>query len=138
MAAQAGKDMLLKLDQTGSGTFETVAGLRSRRFALNAVAADITNADSAGRWRELLAQSGTRSASLSGAGVFRDAAADSTVREVFFSGTFATWQVVLPDFGVLEGPFQISGLEYSGQFNGEITYEISLESAGQLTFSPSA
>ncbi len=32
MTAQSGKDMLLKLDQTGSGSFVTVAGLRSRAW----------------------------------------------------------------------------------------------------------
>lgn len=135
MAAQAGKDMLLKLDLNGSGSFESVAGLRSRRFALNAVAADITNADSAGRWRELLAQTGTRSASISGQGVFRDQNADAQIRTLFFSGSLATWQVVLPGFGVLEGPFHLAGLEYAGEFNGEVTYELALESAGELTFS---
>ena len=37
MAAQSGKDMLLKLDQTGSGSFLTVAGLRTRALAFNAL-----------------------------------------------------------------------------------------------------
>ena len=52
MAAQSGKDMLLKLDQTGSGSFLTVAGLRTRALAFNAAAIDTTDAESAGRWRD--------------------------------------------------------------------------------------
>jgi TP901-1 family phage major tail protein len=55
MAAQKGKDMLLKLDD-GSGAFVSIAGLRTQRFALNADPVDVTNQESAGRWRELLAR----------------------------------------------------------------------------------
>ncbi|ALV29580.1 phage major tail protein, TP901-1 family [Pannonibacter sp. Q-1] len=134
MAAQRGRDLLLKLG-TGSGnSFVTLAGLRARRIALNAAAVDITNADSAGRWRELLAGAGTRSASISGSGLFRDASADETARALFFSGEIRAFQVVIPDFGTLQGPFQITALEYAGQHDGEVTYEIALESAGELAF----
>ena len=66
MGAQKGKDLLLKLDFDQNGTFETVAGMRSRRIALNAESVDITNADSAGRWRELLEGAGVRRAGISG------------------------------------------------------------------------
>lgn len=137
MAAQAGKDLLLKCDATGAGAFVTVAGLRARRIALNQASVDVTDADSAGRWRELLAGAGTRSASLSGSGLFRDAAADETVRGLFFDGLIRAWQVVIPDFGTITGPFQITGLDYAGSHDGEVTYEIALESAGALAFAAS-
>ena len=73
MGAQRGRDLLLKLDAESNGTFVTVAGLRARQVALNATTVDITTSDSAGRWRELLEGAGTRAASLSGSGLFRDA-----------------------------------------------------------------
>ena len=44
MTAQKGKDLLLKLDGTGEGSFVTVAGLRSRAIAFNARAVDVTHA----------------------------------------------------------------------------------------------
>ena len=134
MAAQAGRDLLLKLDQDGNGSFQTVAGLRSRRVALNATAVDITSSDSAGRWRELLSSAGTRTASLSGSGLFRDQASDAAVRLLFFAGDIRDWQVVIPDFGTLTGPFQVTALEYAGRHDGEVTYELALESAGELVF----
>jgi len=52
----------LKLDSTGAGGFVTVAGLRTRTLAFNAAAIDITDAESAGRWRELLAGAGVKKA----------------------------------------------------------------------------
>jgi TP901-1 family phage major tail protein len=134
MAAQRGRDLLLKLDQTGSGSFITVAGLRARRIALSAPAVDITSADSTGRWRELLDGAGTRAASISGSGIFRDLTSDAQARTLFFSGEIRRWQVTIPSFGTLDGPFQITALEYAGQHDGEVTYEMALESAGELTF----
>lgn len=134
MAAQKGKDLLLKIDATGSGGFVTVAGLRSRQIAFNAESVDVTDAESAGRWRELLEGAGVKRASVSGSGIFKDASTDETVRQVFFDGTIREWQVIVPDFGTLEGPFQVTALEYSGEHNGELAYEMALESAGEITF----
>lgn len=135
MAAQKGKDVLLKLDEAGSGTFVTVAGLRATRLSFNADTVDVTTAESAGRWRELLAGAGLRSAAISGSGVFRDAASDAALRRVFFEGALPGFQVVVPDFGAVTGPFQVTSLEYAGDHDGEATYEVSLVSAGALTFS---
>lgn len=134
MGAQKGKDLLLKLDD-GAGGFTTVAGLRTRQLAFNAEAVDVTNADSAGHWRELLAGAGVRRASISGAGVFKDDASDARMRTLFFDGASATLQIIIPDFGVVEGPFQITGLEYRGDHAGEVTFDMALESAGGLAFS---
>ena len=132
MAAQKGKDLLLKIEDDGA--FATVAGLRTRRFTLNAEAVDITHAESAGRWRELLAGAGVRRASISGAGVFKDAASDAAIRLAFFDGQIRNWQVIVPDFGTIAGLFQISSLDYRGDHAGEVTFDLSLESAGALTF----
>jgi TP901-1 family phage major tail protein len=135
MAAQKGKDLLVKIDD-GAG-FVTVAGLRARRLAFNAETVDITHAESVNRWRELLEGAGVKRASVAGRGLFKDAASDALMRQVFFDGAVKSCQVVIPDFGTVEGPFQIASLEYAGEHNGEVTYELALESAGALTFAAS-
>jgi TP901-1 family phage major tail protein len=134
MAAQKGKDLLLKIDSDGAGSFITVVGLRSRTLAFNAESVDITHQESAGQWRELLEGAGIRTARITGAGIFKDAASDETVRAAFFNGTIRAWQVVIPDFGTVEGPFQIVALEFTGRHDAEVDFELGLESAGQLTF----
>ena len=134
MTAQKGRDLLLKLDSDGSATFETVAGLRSHSISFNAQSVDITHQESAGAWRELLAGAGVKSASIRGAGIFKDAASDAKVREFFFAGTIRDWQVIMPDFGTISGPFQITSFEFSGEHDGEITFELALDSAGELGF----
>ena len=135
MAAQAGKDILLKIsDGAATPTFVSVAGLRARTISLNAKTIDATDSDSAGRWRELLAGAGVRSVAVSGSGVFRDAASDAQVRTSFFDQSARAWRLVIPDFGQLEGPFIVAALEYAGEHDGEATFALSLASAGAVTF----
>ena len=136
MAVQAGKDLLVKVDMTSDGQFETIAGLRAKRVSFNAETVDVTSLDSSGGWRELLAGAGGRSAAISGSGVFRDAGTDERARQLFFNGLTPDFQVIIPDFGVVQGPFQVSALEYAGSLNGEATFELSLQSAGELVFTP--
>lgn len=133
MAAQKGKDLLLKIDD-GAGAYTTIGGLRTQRFALNADTVDITHQESAGRWRELLAGAGVRRASIAGTGVFKDGASDATIRQCFFDAVIRNWQVIVPSFGIVQGPFQISSLDYRGEHAGEVTFELALESAGELSF----
>ena len=134
MTAQNGKDLLIKVDMTGTGSFTTIAGLRATRISFNAESVDVTSLDSAGGWRELLGGAGVRSANLSGSGVFRDADTDERARQLFFEGETPEFQVVIPDLGTVQGLFQLTALEYAGSHNGEATYELSLASAGALTF----
>lgn len=134
MAAQNGKDLLIKVDMTSDGQFETIAGLRATRVSFNAESVDLTSLESEGGWRELLSGAGVRSASLSGSGVFKDAGTDERARQLFFDGETPDFQVIIPDFGIVEGPFQVTALEYSGSHNGEATYELSLANAGALAF----
>jgi TP901-1 family phage major tail protein len=134
MAAQKGKDLLLKIDTDAAGTFITVAGLRSRTLAFNAQAVDITDMESTGEWRELLEGGGIKRAAIAGAGIFRDQASDALMRQLFFDGEIRDFQVTVPDFGAIEGPFQITALEFSGRHDGELTFDMALESAGALSF----
>jgi TP901-1 family phage major tail protein len=132
MTAQKGKDLLIKIADGAS--FATVAGLRTRRLSFNAETVDITHAESANRWRELLDGAGVKRASISGRGLFKDAATDALMRQTFFDGAVKNYQIVIPDFGTVQGPFQITNLEFAGEHNGEVTYDVSLESAGEQTF----
>ena len=134
MAAQKGKDLLLKVDTTGSGVYVTVAGLRSRSIAVNAETVEITHTESAGQWRELLSGAGVKSARVTGAGVFKDVASDATVRDYAFTGTNRNGQIIVPDFGTMEGAFQVASLEFTGRHDGEVAFEVSLESAGAISF----
>jgi TP901-1 family phage major tail protein len=94
MSAQKGRDLLVRVSNGASG-FVAVAGLRARQLAFNAETVDVTNADSAGRWRELLSGAGVRRAAVAGSGVFRDEASDARLRQMFFDGVIGLFLVVL-------------------------------------------
>jgi len=134
MTAQRGKDLLIKIGDGGSPeSFTTVAGLRATTLAFNAQAIDVTNADSADMWRELLA-AGVKSASVSGSGVFKDAASDAAIRQAFFDQSLPNWQILIPSFGTIAGPFKVASLQYDGPYDGEVKMSMTLASAGAVTF----
>ena len=134
MAAQKGAAMLLKVGNGGSPeTFTTIGGLRSTSITLNDEAVDVTNKDSSGN-RTLLADGGIHSMSISGSGVFTDAASETTLRGLMNASSFTNFQLLIPDFGTYTGAFMVGTLEYAGEHNGEVTYSITLESSGAITF----
>jgi TP901-1 family phage major tail protein len=148
MAAQKGKDVLIKIDN-GSGGYDTIGGLRSSSITLNDESVDVTNKDSSG-YRTLLAGGGVNSISISGSGVFTDLATETDLKEAFISQlnfqddgstantpTFEAFEFVIPSFFKFTGNFQITSLEYAGEYNGEATYSVSFESAGIIVVSTS-
>lgn len=135
MAGQRGRDVLIKVGDGGEPeTFATVAGIRAKTIALSAGVVDATTAESPEAWRELIAGAGTKRADVSGAGVFKDAASDERMRAIYFAGEAASFQLVIPDFGTLEGPFVVSELSYGGEHDGEATFAVKLASAGVIAF----
>ena len=135
MAGQKGRDLLIKIGDGGDPeAFATVAGIRAKTIALNARTVDGTSGESPEAWRELISGAGVKSASVSGAGVFKDAASDALIQQAFFAQTAVSFQLIIPDFGVLEGPFLVEALDYAGDHDGEAAFAITLASAGALTF----
>ena len=135
MAAQKGKSVLIKIGDGGSPeTFATVGGLRSSTITLNDEMVDVTNKDSS-NVREILAGAGVNSVTLSGSGVFTDSASEVSVRGKMGAATFSNYQFVMPGLGTYEGAFQLTSLEYAGEYNGEATYSMTFESSGAVTFS---
>lgn len=133
MAAQKGSAVLIK--QTIGGTATTIGGLRSSSLTINEETVDVTNKDSSGN-RELLADGGILSMSISGSGVFTDSTAEQSFRSAALGATtFQTFTFVIPDLGSYAGTFQVTSLEYAGEYNGEATYSFSLESSGAIAFS---
>jgi len=134
MTAQKGRDFLLKIgDGGGPETFTTIGGFRNNKFTINNQIVDITNKDSVGK-RELLAGAGLQIMTASGSGVFVDDTAFGTAHTAALNGTIDNWEIIVPGHGTYSGPFQISNLEFDGEYKGEQLYSISLESAGAITF----
>lgn len=136
MAKQPGRLVLLKIDTTGAGVFVTIGGMRSKSATINSEQVDVTDSDSVNQWRELLANAGVKSMSMSGSGIFEDGAAFGILVTACLAGTIREWQLVYPQLGTFEGNFQIAGLDLAGEYNAEANYSFSLESAGEIIFTP--
>lgn len=133
MSAKAGRDILLKF-KSEAGAFVTIAGLRAKTLRFNARTVDVTDSGSLEAWRELLPGAGVKSAEISDAGVFRDQPSDALARESFFTQAAQDCQIIMPGFGIIEGPFLITSLTYAGTYQGEASFEMSLVSADALSF----
>jgi TP901-1 family phage major tail protein len=135
MAAQKGRSILLKIgDGSSPATFTSIAGLRSKTITLNNETVDITTSDEA-PWRQLLGDTGIRSVSLSGSGVFEDDAAVNSIEDLAFNGNLEEFQIVFGNGDILQGVFQVTSFEYGGEHGSEQTYTVSLESGGIVTMS---
>jgi TP901-1 family phage major tail protein len=135
MAIEKGSAFLLKIgDGNTTPTYTVVAGLRTTHLSINAESVNVTNKGS-GAWRELLSAAGVRSVSISGSGVFTNSAAETRLRSKALSAELDEYEIAFEASDKMRGKFQVAKLEYSGDYNGERTYQLTLESSGVVSFS---
>ena len=132
MAAEKGSAFLLKVGDGGEPvSYTTVAGLRTTQLSVTSDTVVITHKGSNG-WRELLSGAGIRQVSITGAGVFNGSAAEARLRASALAGTLDDYEVRFEGGDGLRGRFQLTRLDYAGEFNGERSYTLTLESSGAV------
>ena len=132
MTAQKGAAFLLKIGDGGSpATYDTVAGLRTTQMSVNGDTVVVTHKGSGG-WRELLSGAGTRSVSVAASGIFLGSDAESAIRTHALAGTLDEYELSFEDGAKMRGRFLVQRLDYAGDFNGERTYALQLESSGAV------
>lgn len=132
MTAQKGSAFLLKIsDGETPPAYQTVAGLRTTQMTVSGDTVVVTHKQSGG-WRELLSGAGIRSVSVTAAGIFLGSEAEAQVRANALAGTLDDYELSFEDGEKLRGRFLIQRLDYAGDFNGERTYSLQLESSGAV------
>jgi TP901-1 family phage major tail protein len=132
MPAEKGSAFLLKVgDGAEPPVYATIAGLRTTQLSINGDAVVITNKGS-GAWRELLSGAGVRSVSVSGAGVFTGSTAETRIKNNALSGALDDYELSFESGERMRGKFLVARLDYAGDFNGERSYTLALESSGQV------
>src|SRR6476661_6035394 len=132
MAAERGSAFLLKIgDGTATPSYATVAGLKTTQLSINGDAVAITNKGSGG-WRELLSGAGVRSVSVAGSGIFTGSAAETRVKTNALGGAIDEYELSFESGERMRGRFLVTRLDYSGDYNGERNYTLSLESSGPV------
>lgn len=132
MAAEKGSAFLLKVGNGGeSPVFTTVAGMRTTQMSVNGEAVNVTSKDSGG-WRELLSGAGVRSISVAASGIFTGSAAEIRIKTNALAGQVDDYELSFESGEKLRGRFLVTRLDYSGDYNGERNYALSLESSGAV------
>lgn len=129
MAVEKGSAFLLKIG--GESGWQTVAGMRTTQMSVNGDAVAITHKGSGG-WRELLSGAGVRSVSVAAAGVFTGSAAEARIKANALTGTLDDYRLTFEGGETMTGKFLVVRLDYAGDFNGERSYSLSLESSGAV------
>ena len=137
----AGKGSSFLLIDNSTGTPATIGGLRSTSMTINCEAVDITSKDSNAfissgndKARDLLQGGGVRSMTLSASGVFTDSSTENILRGLAFDGAIQNYDLVFSDGSKISGAFLITSYERAGEFNGEETYSVTLESSNTITY----
>jgi TP901-1 family phage major tail protein len=142
MAKQLGRALLVKIgDGDVTEEFANLCGLNSKSLTINNTAIDVTTPDcttpAGALWTETLA--GLKNVSVTGDGFFEDSVTEARMNTVAMAAdSKANFQIVVPDFGTYAGAFRITSLEFGGETEGGVTYSLSLESTGAVTFDPAA
>lgn len=132
MPAQSGAAFLLKITNGATpAVYQTIAGLRTTQMSINGDTVVVTHKQSGG-WRDLLSGAGTRSVSVSAAGIFLGSTAENTVRSRALDGALDDYELSFEDGAKLRGKFLVQRLDYAGDFNGERSYTLQLESSGPV------
>lgn len=134
MPIERGKTFLLKIgDGEASETFTTVGKMRSTGFSGTRESIDTTHKDS-NDWATRIPS--FKSMSLSASGVYDGGAQQLAVRDAWLQDATAdpvNFQIVGDTGDTWEGPFIVTQWDNEGEHNGERTWSVSLESAGEVT-----
>ena len=138
MAKQLGRALLVKIGDGEAGeAFTNLCGLNSKSMTINNSSIDVTTPDcttpEGALWTQTLA--GLKNVSVSGDGFFEDSTAEARMNTVAMGAdNSVNMQIVVPDFGTYASAYRISSLEFGGESEGGVTYSLSLESNGAVTF----
>lgn len=133
MSIEKGSAFLLKIGDGGTPvSYATIAGLRTTQLQLSGEAVNVTSKDSGG-WRELLSGAGVRSVSVSAAGLFTGSDGETRLRSNALGGLIDDYELSFESGERMQGSFLVTRLDYAGDYNGERSYTISLESSGPVT-----
>ena len=135
MAAQKGRNVLVKYNTTGS-TYTAIGGAREMTITVSNESVDITNSDDAGV-RKLLEGAGVNSVAIKLQGVYVEDTALGTIRADSLTNVHKNYQFLIPGTTTktYQGAFMIASFEEAGTYNGTVTYNLSLESAGAVAVS---
>lgn len=138
MTSQRGRDLLLKIGNGGAPeTFTALGAARTVSMVLNNQSFDNTLMDGNG-FQKLQADAGIQSMELMLEGLFKDAAAEETLRLSAFNRTSKNYQLLFPNGDMYAADFVVHDYRRGGSFDGLETFAVTLVRNGSGTFTVGA
>ena len=133
--AYKGRNLILQMVEGGG--WNTVMGLQNVTIAISNTVVDVTSTQSGG-WRQILDDCGNQTITITGTGIFKGDSAQLAMERAAFSHALSSFRAVFFDADWsgghdISGLFMVSKLEYAGAYNGADTYNVTLESSGQMS-----
>jgi predicted secreted protein len=125
---------LLKIGNGGSPeTFTTIGAARTAEMSIDNKPADITSMNSNGV-AVLQADAGVQSMEIMLQGLFKDSAAEETLRAAAFNRTANDYQLLFPNGAMYAARFVIGDYKRSGSYDGLESFIVTLLRSGSGTF----
>jgi TP901-1 family phage major tail protein len=138
MPSQKGRDLLLKIgDGGGPETFTAIGAARTVAMTINNQPADATTMDSQG-CQILLGEAGVQSLHIRLEGLFKDAAAEETLRAAAFTRSANNYELWFPNGDKYAAGFIVQEYQRGGTFDGLETFSVTLARSGSGTFTAGA
>lgn len=134
MPSQKGRDLLLKIgDGEEDETFTAIGAARTVAMTVNNQSADATSMADGGI-QVLNAAAGVQSLSLRLEGIFKDSAAEESLRARAFSRAACHFLLQFPNGDSYSAPFVVESYNRGGSFDGLETFGVTLLRAGEGVF----
>lgn len=138
MPSQKGRDLLLKIGDGGDPeVFSAIGAARTVAVSVNNRLVDNTAMDGDG-FQGVQPDAGVQAMELMLEGLFRDAAAEETLRATTFSRTVRNYQLLFPNGDMYAAGFAVGDYQRGGSFDGLETFSVTLVRSGGGTFTPGA
>ena len=130
-----GRELILAVTD-GAGSYNTIAGIRTKSVRINGNPVDVTTDDdvnaSSVSWRTYMQSIVDFEAT--GDGIAQSGSGMDTLRNAALGGTEEEYQITYPDGGTLVGDMFVASLEEGGQYDDTVTFSITIRAAGALTY----
>lgn len=123
----SGRDLTISKDST------VIAGLRETSISVDNSPVNVTSKDDGG-YRKLANFAGERTLDISASGVWKD----DVIRDVALGADsgllMSDITIEFADGGSVSGDFYLQNFEEAGTHDGEVTYNSTLQSSGEWTY----
>lgn len=137
MPAKRGSTLLVKRgDAASPEVFTTFASIRNATLTINGQPINVTTGDDVDGNNEIWNTyiTGPKDLSVSGEGIAKSLGQPQSVYQDFAAGTITNYQIVVPYIGTFTLAMIVGNMEFTGQYDDAVTFNLTLQGNEAPTF----